>query len=415
MTLRSTGVMECRFRADVDVLQSLRTDENLTERLERLRAAPNKSRLRAQLLSEAVRVDVALLPSLAAAFAGVQARAGIELPLEAYVFSDADVNAFITQGRTRLLVALSSGAVNRLGPAELEFVIGHELGHAAFGHVDLPVGTLIENPSIDRRTRMMLAAWQRHTEISADRVGLLCCGTLDTAAAALFKTISGLQLPGVAITAVEFARQWDALEEELRDMGSNDWWSLTHPFPPLRVKAMIVYDRARMVADPNERAAALLDSDRRIERLLAFMDPLARRSQDAADPVLVELLLWAGMYLLRYGGDVEGVEQRLRQLTGPDLVEEAVADGSITLQGCLERFDQVVARRRQRLRSAERARLVRGVMHVADCGEGDGPLPAPVVTIAARLGVSERACNILARQMNEDRDTDASDSGPHYT
>ncbi|HIM04447.1 MAG TPA: hypothetical protein EYG53_04400 [Gammaproteobacteria bacterium] len=42
------------------------------------------------------------------------------------------MNAFVAKGRTHTLVGLSSGAVMKLSEGELEFVIGHELGHSIF-------------------------------------------------------------------------------------------------------------------------------------------------------------------------------------------------------------------------------------------------------------------------------------------
>jgi hypothetical protein len=40
---------------------------------------------------------------------------------------------------------------------------------------------------------------------------------------------------------VEFSEQWEQLEREVIEGGDDNHWQLTHPFPPLRMKAMIVF------------------------------------------------------------------------------------------------------------------------------------------------------------------------------
>ena len=60
------------------------------------------------------------------------------------VFDQPSINAFVTRGRSCVMVGLSSGAVNGLSPRELEFVIGHELGNS-LGPIKSIAGSL-ENP-----------------------------------------------------------------------------------------------------------------------------------------------------------------------------------------------------------------------------------------------------------------------------
>jgi heat shock protein HtpX len=63
-----------------------------------------------------------------------QAReAGIGMP-EVAVYDSADVNAFATgMNRNNALVAVSTGLLERLGPKEVEAVLGHEVSHVANG------------------------------------------------------------------------------------------------------------------------------------------------------------------------------------------------------------------------------------------------------------------------------------------
>jgi Zn-dependent protease with chaperone function/uncharacterized RDD family membrane protein YckC len=83
-------------------------------------------------------------------------------------------------------LALSSQWLPHLEEDELAFLVGAELGHIAAGHTRLTSlfsASGKENPIV----ALVFGAWLRRTEYSADRVGLLCCGSLDAAIRAIFK------------------------------------------------------------------------------------------------------------------------------------------------------------------------------------------------------------------------------------
>ncbi len=69
-------------------------------------------------------------------------KAGIPVP-EVGVYRSNEVNAFATgPTKNRSLVAVSSGLLNRMGPKELEGVLGHEIAHIANG--DMVTMTLLQ-------------------------------------------------------------------------------------------------------------------------------------------------------------------------------------------------------------------------------------------------------------------------------
>lgn len=395
-----TDLMGCRYQGEADLLQTLKSDEGVRHRLEPRVAEEHRARLRTSLLSNAVRVDARVLPQLAEALATISARTGMTIPLEAYVHHDSSVNAFVAKGSEQILVVLSSATVNKLTADELNFVIGHELGHVAFGHVDVPVLRPNEPGDLDRRALMQVMAWQRGAEISADRMGLVCCGDVDVAATALFKTLSGLALPDHAITAVEFARQWDHLVRELRDGGETEWWQMTHPFPPLRMKAMILFSEA--LKRREEDAAD--DVDDQVGRLLALMDPVARAESGGADPMLADFMLWGSLYVAQADGVLSTAERSLvAELVTLSRLETTLTELP-TMDECLHHFDDAAERRRKRLRGMEKSRIIRGILSVATV---DGALPevtdSAVKVIGERLGLKGDACDLLAKQVLEER------------
>lgn len=84
---------------------------------------------------------------------------------------------------------------------QLRFAIGHECGHIAMGHVvyHTAVSTAggvanalpVVGPVIYNTAGLAIKAWSRRSEITADRAGLLCCGSLDLAKKTLMQLEMG--------------------------------------------------------------------------------------------------------------------------------------------------------------------------------------------------------------------------------
>ena len=125
-----------------------------------------------------------LTPKIYKAFKKVANRLNLDSDLvEIYILSSSDVQAsclsFNTEG---CIITLNSSLVNLLKINELEFIIGHELGHFLLQHnrkyIDGSPESLISN---------------RAMEISVDRIGLCACKDLHVAIKAIIKLLSGLE------------------------------------------------------------------------------------------------------------------------------------------------------------------------------------------------------------------------------
>lgn len=116
---------------------------------------------------------------------------------ELYTQQDYYINAYTTGHKEEAFIVLSSGAVDKLSDAELQFVIGHEAGHIKSGHILYHLmcaylGALLKVfPGADWVTMGPLLYWNRMSEFTADRAGLLACQDLDAAISAIMK-MSGL-------------------------------------------------------------------------------------------------------------------------------------------------------------------------------------------------------------------------------
>lgn len=406
----SEKLMATRFGGDLLLLDSLLEDPILGKRIRDINSALSRNTIRTKLLGSAVRVDSKLLPKISDTFNRVRMRSGITKKMEAYVYQDSSINAFVTTGRTHLFVVLSSGAVNNLSEEELQFVIGHELGHAIFKHVDIASAPLLENEQLSPKCSMKLFAWKRAAEISADRVGLVCCGSLSVAATTLFKSLSGLKLKGVSIEPIEFERQWDVLAEEVIDGGYNDFWHLTHPFPPLRIKAMhqfldsipleVIYTSSH-----KEISKALETADKKVSKLLSLMDPISRGINNDADPFLARFILWGGAYLSLSNGTIDEREiSKILELTSEKEILDILKEGSTGMAKCLGEFCACLNRRNKKLTAVETHRILEGLLHIAySDGIMDGLEKKAFMELAGKLKIASDACEILISNFEKER------------
>lgn len=104
--------------------------------------------------------------------------------IDAFVCQEPEIQAnCVVGGGETCLIRFSSGLVNLLSPEELQFVAGHEIGHHLLNHGERhPDG----HDSLEQQMS------RRASEISADRLGLIACASLDVGIRALMKSVSGL-------------------------------------------------------------------------------------------------------------------------------------------------------------------------------------------------------------------------------
>lgn len=99
---------------------------------------------------------------------------------------------------------LSSHWIEHFQEDELAFMVGRELGHIASGHTRL-TSLLSVNGNENTIVSLIFGAWLRRTELTCDRVGLLCCGSIDVAMRAI--AIASFHHFGRQVDYARFAEQ----------------------------------------------------------------------------------------------------------------------------------------------------------------------------------------------------------------
>lgn len=132
----------------------------------------------------AVEISPLLTPTLETSLINVCQRLNLDRHVvHAFVHNSSELQAacYYTD-EIKCLIRISSALVNLLKEDQLEFVIAHEIGHFLLQHA----------PSGTSKKSVEFFIFQRAKEISADRIGLIGCGSLKLAADTLIKVASGL-------------------------------------------------------------------------------------------------------------------------------------------------------------------------------------------------------------------------------
>ncbi len=384
-----------RFLGDKKGARALTQDKTIARFVREFGQDQSSNSARKELLGNAVRVDEHILPELGRAVSDLHRRSGIEEDLECFVYANPMIDACVFRSRSRYFVLLSSAAIERLDADELQFVIGHEIGHVVYDHFKIPVGQIFQSEDkIAPKQAIELLSWQRHAEISADRAGLLCCGSLNVAASAFFKVLSGLSIPDLQVNPGRFAAQFDHLREEIFREGAEDMWTMSHPLSPLRMKSMHIFwesdDAKKLLPDaPGGRSR---DScDREINDLLAYMDPRGRRSDsDAVDPLIEPFLTWGGLIIAGSDKHLDPSELKaLASIVGEHHLKRAMEEPR-KLSHWRQRFSEALEQRKQPLSALDINRIFTCLIAIV---RADGKIEPQEVAamhdLGLQLGVSD--------------------------
>ena len=297
------------------------------------------------LLSNAVKVVPALLPKIAHSADQVAERLNLPDGIDVYVYPDKAHQAMsLRGGEQRPAVLISSGMIELLSPEELLFVIGHEVGHYVFGHHCYAKADSAESEVV----KMNLLELSRAAEISADRIGHLCCDTLEIVCSAMLKTATGLGSTHIKVAP-------GALLDQLRKIvsmgGSDQATSQSHPMFPVRLQSLILFDMSEpsfQWRKKQHKASLTKESlDRRIEKLLL------RASGDLVDRLKEKSLamaeIWAVLRVAIEDNRVTKAEQQaLEEIFGEGVCSYALEFLRAQRPGSLYRKVRAVHARYQR-------------------------------------------------------------------
>ena len=154
-----------------------------------------------------------------------RARLQVE-PVVVFIASNRELNAYTFGLSQPKSIVLNAGLFQVMDRNEIQFILGHEMGHVRLGHTWLNslVGGMAGIPAPYEAALLMvliLRSWNRTCEYSADRAGLLACGNLNKAITALIKLEagpSGLNQAGLQLAYQRIEAEDDDLTNNLMEL-----------------------------------------------------------------------------------------------------------------------------------------------------------------------------------------------------
>jgi Zn-dependent protease with chaperone function len=232
--------------ADRAALNALRLLPAFDEVLRTLFGLVGEKPVRLAFQANAVRVSVRQFPRVHELYGRAAAALDPAAEYPVFVSQSPFLNAG-AYGMDRPFIIVNSATVDILDDDELQFVLGHELGHVMSGHVLYTTMMVILVQLADRgfpvvgwAARAVLFAlleWYRKAELSSDRAGALAVQDPEVGLRVMMKFAGG----GAAAQTdlAEFVRQADEYRQggDLADQVFKvlNLLGADHPFPVLRV------------------------------------------------------------------------------------------------------------------------------------------------------------------------------------
>lgn len=189
------------------------------------------------LTTRGLRVSKNLFPGLYKAIENVSQKLDIKDEISFYLMADNTLNAYcIPMTKNESVVVINSSLVELLNQSELEYIIGHEIGHHLFSHMNYPPINVENNNNIGLR-RLSQAA-----EISVDRIGLYCNNDINACINCMMKIQSGLKSPHINFDHNEFINHLKTIVDL---NGDKNQIYQTHPLIYVRAKALIIFSESQ--------------------------------------------------------------------------------------------------------------------------------------------------------------------------
>jgi len=212
--------------------------------------------------------------------------------VNAFVYASSEIQAAcLAVSSDECLINFSSGLITLLSSGQLEFVIGHELGHFILEHSAFDQ----DDQSVEYHIQL------RAQEISVDRLGLLGCQDLNIVMSALIILTSGLDESYLGLNVGQFISQ-------VRKVSAPDSWveayGHSHPSLVVRCRALLWFSSAGVIdkLEADDSSFDLEDTDSTVKREMdQFVDGpvrehIKRVSESCATWIAAQIILEDGSF-----------------------------------------------------------------------------------------------------------------------
>ncbi|MEZ4241109.1 MAG: M48 family metallopeptidase [Myxococcota bacterium] len=240
-----------------------------------------------------IRLSPLTCPPVFEALARCRVALGLRGPVDLLVENNGQLNAFVDESADgRIRVTFTSALIDRLDVDEIAYILGHELGHVLLGHLRTQVAS---DATLSGVTQLRRLALSRYQELSADRLGLLCCGDPALAVRTEFVLHTGITRRDAVGEAAAIEA---AAEVAVRDHPPEADGFDTHPAGAFRTLALAWFGRsapfhALCGRTPPADALPEAELEARTTALVSALNP-ALMDAEACDAEIDELVALVG-------------------------------------------------------------------------------------------------------------------------
>jgi len=365
-----------------------------------------------ELLKRALRLTPAMAPKVFSSVERCRSKIGFRPEIHVYVAQDPHMNAYCyppQHGAVHIL--LTSSLLEKLSEDELTFVMGHELGHFLYRHHDLSPHAILEQlgGNLTPAESIKLFSWQRNSELSADRVGLIACGSYEAACLANFKISSGVTSDALLFSLDGYVKQYEDMEQDIASgtVTLQDLYS-SHPINPLRVIALDVFQKSqtfRVTQGMSDHEYSEEAMEKKIAGFMRLMEPDYLDSTSEMAQMIREALFLAGYTIALSDGEVEVEEMQylMSLLPGENhaLLQQRLEGKSVEM--LLMALGEQVEKIRPHMTQISATNFIREVVTIAITdGELTNDEVASLVEICGMFGIHpsfiDHVLNSLATQ-----------------
>lgn len=274
-----------------------------------------------ELLKTALRLSKGMAPKVWNSIERCQEKLGLNSKIDIYVAQNPSMNAFCYPSHEGCIyILVTSALLEKLNEDELTFVIGHEIGHFLYQHHLMHPGMLMNclGHELSPAESIRLFSWSRNAELSADRIGLICCGSYEAACTANFKLSSGIASDVLSFSIEEYIKQYEDVENEMKsgDGSPEDFYS-THPISPMRVIALDLFHRSETYCNtfsqPTNADMTEGQMEEKIAGFMKLMEPSYLHGTDDVSQKIKEFIFLGAMAVASADGVVK--EEELHSLS----------------------------------------------------------------------------------------------------
>lgn len=235
--------------ADRAALRTMRAIPGFDEALKKIVGALGERGTRLAFQADAVRVTARQFPHLHRLWLGVLDTMDAPEEYQLFISQSPEVYAG-AYGFAKPWVMLQSGSLRLMNDTEIEFVMGHELGHILSGHAlyhtmlvillqlawrNFPIVGLAAMPVL-----LGLLEWYRKSELSSDRAGLLAVQMPDAALKSMMRLAGGgtdeeMDLNEFLAQAEEYRKTEGLIDQVMKTLNT---LGRTHPFLVMRAAVL---------------------------------------------------------------------------------------------------------------------------------------------------------------------------------